>query len=91
MPLAKNTISKFNIFGLRKVNSCPPHFKTITVPYKWNTSGDVETWIYENLSGRYYIGKTVKLDADSTLQTVILIGFENHKEATFFLLSNGNL
>lgn len=91
MPLAKNTISKFNIFGLRKVKSCPPHFKTVCIPYKWDTVTSVEDWIYENLSGRYYIGKNISLDNNSTLQTSVLIGFENHKEASFFLLAYGNL
>lgn len=91
MPLSKNTISPFNVFGLRKTKTCPPHFKTLTIPYKWNTVTDLEEWIYENLSGRFYIGKTVSLNPSSGTATTVLLGFENHKEASFFLLSYGEL
>lgn len=91
MPLNKNTISPFNVFGLRKTQTCPPHFKTLTVPYKWNTVTNIDNWIYDNLSGRYYIGKTITPNPDIGTTTSVLLGFENHKEASFFLLSYTDL
>jgi hypothetical protein len=74
-----------NIFGLRQLTHCPPHFEQ--VQFDLYTGGkDITDWIYENLEGRFYIGQLTVSPSDSsrpsTIQTVV--AFEIHSEATYF-------
>jgi hypothetical protein len=76
-----------NIYGLRRLNYCPPHFEEVLfdlyVHEKYLTD-----WIYENLEGRFYMGqRTVvrppnEADKPTFIQTVV--AFENASEATYF-------
>lgn len=74
-----------NIFGLRQLTHCPPHFEQ--VQFDLYTGGkDITDWIYENLEGRFYIGQVSVAPSDNSrpiaIQTVV--AFENTSEATYF-------
>jgi hypothetical protein len=75
-----------NFFKARQMKILPPHFDVVSQPLIYNLEDSVARWIEQNLKGRYYIGKGVELK-DNTIQTVLRIGFENPKEASYFMLA----
>ena len=54
--LIHGEINPLAVFGLRRVNHCPPHFSKMIfdtyVPEKTFTD-----WIYSHLDGRFYYGE----------------------------------
>jgi hypothetical protein len=75
-----------NLLEARQVDILPPHFKTISMPATYNTNTKLQTWIYENCKGRFYIGKGVELK-EGSIENVIKIGFEEPKESSYFILA----
>jgi len=48
----------------------------------------MDKWIHDNLKGRYYIGRTLKIDPiDRGIAEVLNIGFEEPKELSYFTLA----
>jgi len=86
--LKHGVINPLNVFGLRQISHCPPHFEQVS--FDCNTTEKVLTdWIYENLAGRFYIGQTtVSRYPDTTKSTFIqtLVAFETASEASYFSL-----
>lgn len=84
--LKYNEVNPLNVHDLRQINFVPPHFKKITINQEELQHLDsprkvITSWIYENLSGRFcIISNTFNHDT-------ITIGFEEHSEASFFILS----
>jgi hypothetical protein len=77
-----------NLLGTRKLPIIPDYFETLNIEYKYNTVDAVDKWIYSNLKGRYAICKSVNIsDTTNKIETVVKIGFENEKEASYFLLA----
>jgi hypothetical protein len=73
-----------NIFGIRQLNHCPPHFEQ--VQFDLHTSEkNVTDWLYENLEGRFYLGQIDVKQPDSrpTFRQTI-VAFEYPSEATYF-------
>jgi hypothetical protein len=80
-------INPLNVAEVRKFNFLPPHiiYTEITVG-KYKTLHDVESWIEENLSGRYWTGTISKLQ-DNKRVLANSVAFEESTELTLFLLS----
>lgn len=77
-----------NVFGLRELDFCPPHFQR--VEFDQRTSDVViKNWIYENLSGRFFHGQWVNQDADVVPTKTLskCVAFEEHHEASYFLMN----
>lgn len=75
-----------NVFDLRQLSICPPHFEKIVFDLRTNVK-DISDWIYENLSGRFYIGDTFIPNPDSPTSALMiqkLVAFERHEEASYF-------
>jgi len=76
-----------NIHGLRELGWCPPHFERVLFD---SVVSDhvISSWIYENLSGRFYIGPI-----DEANKRLVLVAFEIPGEASYFslMLSQINL
>jgi len=74
-----------NIFSLRQLTHCPPHFEQVQFDL-YTGSKDITDWIYENLEGRFYIGQINVTRSDSSKPTFIktVVGFEHSSEATYF-------
>ena len=72
-----------NVFGLRQLEHCPPHFTKIEfdlrVPNK-----RVTDWIYENLEGRFWFGDYVNTSETGTTVINKAAGFERRSEASYF-------
>jgi hypothetical protein len=81
-----------DVFGLRELGFCPPHFEQITFDLRANEK-DIVDWIYENLSGRFYIGDhfAAEQDAPSRVNMQKVVGFELHEEASYFGLFLPNI
>lgn len=81
-----------DVFGLRQLDHCPPHFGTIAFDLRANMK-DITDWIYENLSGRFYVGDY--FDANETDSSRVkmhkIVGFELHEEASYFGLFLPNI
>jgi len=75
------------LLGIRKVEFLPSHFEKLVISLPYNLVGAVEKWIICNLKGRYSIGKHVILNGSNKLETALQIGFEDPKEASYFMLA----
>lgn len=75
-----------NVFGLRKLDHCPPHFVQIDFEL-YTTESIISNWIYENLSGRFYSSIVDKaVDQSTNFFRYYRVAFENHAEASYFSL-----
>lgn len=83
-------INPLNVLGCREVQDPPPYFHYYYIDLKYNIVGSVKDWIYENLKHRFYIGECLVLE-NNQYHTKIKIGFEEPKEASFFLLACSHL
>ena len=75
-----------NFFNKRRVDILPPHFEVVVQPMLYNLEDSVTRWIKTHLKGRYFVGKGVAIQ-DTGIDTVYKIGFENPKEASYFMLA----
>jgi hypothetical protein len=78
------------IFGLRRVDHCPPHFTRFLFDLR-GSEKVLTDWIWENLSGRFYFGdEYVAVDKEKldppTMQIYKLAAFEIPGEASYFSL-----
>ena len=86
-----NEVNPLNVHGLRQLNFCPPHFKKITIRKDETELKHVQKikvvidWIYEHLSGRFYINSSVS--DKGKFANEFTIAFEEHSELSFFILS----
>ena len=74
-------------FELREAHYLPPHFETITTPVMYNLQESISKWIRDHLKGRYYIGKSIDVSHTNDVSSVLKIGFEDPKEASYFMLA----
>jgi hypothetical protein len=87
MALKNGKVNPLNVLGGRKVSFPAHHFNYMTMPkYTPTYLERLDSWIYNNLNGRYYIGQSISL-IDNTVVYTTKIGFENEKELSFFTLA----
>jgi hypothetical protein len=79
-------INPLNVLGCREVSDPPLHFEYIHISLQYNIVTAIRDWIYENLKNRFYIGETLVLE-NNQFVTKIKIGFEEPRDASFFLLA----
>jgi len=82
--LKHGEVNPLNVFGLRKLEHCPPHFEQVTFnPYV--TEKHISDWIYENLSGRFYVGHR-DIYNNRSQERHCVVAFEQASEASYFSL-----
>lgn len=86
MPKLKEP-NPLTFFDLRQLKVAPAHFEYITIPVKYNLEQSVARWIEKHQKGRFYVGMSTALDQSNQIQKVLKIGFENHKELSYFTLA----
>jgi len=78
-----------NVLDIREIDFMPDHFGKIKFAVvgfnSWNTVDLCRQWIYNNLSGRFCLIKSLEI-VDNKMETVYQIGFEEQSEATMFTL-----
>jgi hypothetical protein len=92
MPIKNGKPNPLNFLDLRRVHFPAHHFHYVDLEkYSPSVLKKTDSWIYNNLNGRYYIGQGICLDSSNSISYVTKIGFEQEKELSFFLLSYSNL
>lgn len=87
MALKHGKVNLLNALDQRKVGFPAHHFHYTTLHKYTPTYHKVlDSWIYNNLNSRYYIGQAVDL-VDNVIIYVTKIGFEQEKELSFFKLA----
>lgn len=87
MALKNGKVNALNALGLRNSSFPAHHFHyTHILKYTPVLHKNLDTWIYNNLNSRYYIGQAVDI-IDNTIIFVTKIGFEQEKELSFFKLA----
>lgn len=89
----KRKVNPLNVFGMRRVKFCPPHFESANIELTYNIAKSLENWIDENTKGRYYIGQQVSNEPTSNdptkkrIKYSTVVSFENNKDLSYFLLA----
>jgi hypothetical protein len=87
MALKHGKVNALNALGVRKVPFPAHHFYYTLLPkYTLTYQKSIDSWIYNNLNSRYYVGQSIDL-VDNTIVFVTKIGFEQEKELSFFKLA----
>jgi hypothetical protein len=73
-------------FDMRRMKVCPPHFEVTSTKTMYNLEESITRWVKENLKGRYFVGKGTDIKS-GTIESVIKVGFEDPKEASYFMLA----
>jgi hypothetical protein len=80
-------INALDVLKERQVNCAFPQFsKTKLSEGEWNDN-DIEVWIKNKLKGRFYVQKLPNVGTDGKLRSSTFVGFEDHKELTYFMLA----
>lgn len=79
-------INPLNVLECRELRDPPPHFHYLTLDLKYNLQKSIRDWIVLNLKNRFYIGETLILE-DNQFALKLKVGFEEPKEASFFLIA----
>ena len=83
--LKHNEANPLAVFGLRRMDHCPPHF--VVIQFDSRSQDKVLTdWVYENLDGRFYLGDEYSNTAGGSVSMQKVIGFELPGEASYFSL-----
>ena len=79
-------LNPIDVLKQRKLKTLPPHFSTTKLG-DFEIFEGVEEWIQNKLKGRYCIVKHPKIDSSGNLKSLLLVGFEEQKELTYFMLA----
>lgn len=84
--LKHNEVNPLAVFGLRKMEHCPPHFTTVKFDCYVNDKV-ITDWIWEHLDGRFYIGDEYgSSDNKGPIYMQKVAAFELAGEASYFSL-----
>lgn len=81
--LKNGEVNPLSVHGIQRSGWCPPHFTKITIDHI--PEKPLIDWIYENLSGRFYVDVVDILEGNTYVRH-LHIGFEDAGEATYFNL-----
>lgn len=87
--LKHGEINPLNVFGIRRLEHCPPHFEKIVFQIK-TSEKKILDWVYENLESRFWLGDSYS-NVDDKLNLSKCIAFESPAEASYFLLLVDNI
>lgn len=73
-----------NVKNIRQLQHCPDYFTSVDFEIK-STPEQIRSWIYENLSGRFFLGPWV-VNKDSKFSLMHRAAFEIPSEAGYFCL-----
>lgn len=81
-------LNALGILKERELDYIAPHFCTTEVSNDFMFDEPLQSWIEKKLTGRYFIKESLSVnDSNSSRKKKILVGFEDHKEMTYFLLA----
>ena len=82
-------LNPIEVLKQRSLSVMPPHFSKIKIANQdfFNFDHSVEDWIKSKLKGRYCIVRLPAIDSDEKFKSCNFVGFEDHKELTYFMLA----
>jgi len=86
-------INPLNVFGMRRVKFCPPHFESTNVDLTYNMTNSIEQWIDKNTKGRFFLDQQVIFSPHEShmgrkkVKRTTVISFENSKDLSYFLIA----
>jgi hypothetical protein len=78
-------VNKLEVFGLRELERCPPHFTKVQFDLK-TSEKDISDWVWTNLTGRFWYGDYYYKTPDGSVAFSKLMAFELPGEASMFAL-----
>ena len=83
--IAEIKLGPLDALKKREVDFLPIHFSSTEINERY--ASKIVQWVRNKLTGRFTICRTPKIDADSKLRPTTVIGFEDEKELTYFMLA----
>lgn len=80
-------LNALDILNHRQLDAVAPHFAKMKLSEGDMFGTEVDNWIRSKLVGRYYIKRQPSISQDGKLKTATYVGFEDHKELTYFMLA----
>ena len=80
-------LNPLDVLNVREVTTLPPHFGKIKVTEADLFDKKLKQWIRTKLKGRFCIAKVPNVESSGQLKSSTFIGFEDHKELTYFMLA----
>lgn len=79
-------LNPIDVLKKRQVKFLPVHFSKIKLD-RFMLDYNIEKWIKSKLKGRYFLGNVSDVDKSNKLKVFTIIGFEDQKELTYFMLA----
>lgn len=80
-------LNPLDVLKKRKMSYLPVHFVTAKVSESSIWDASLETWVQNKLKGRYCITKVPSIDDKGKLKSITVLGLEDQKEMTYFMLA----
>lgn len=79
-------LNPIDVLKKRQVKFLPIHFSKTKLD-RFMLDFNIEKWIKSKLKGRFFLGNVSHVDQDNKLKIFTIIGFEDQKELTYFMLA----
>jgi hypothetical protein len=83
--LESGEVNPLAVWGLRRLEHCPPHFTKIEFSCTV-TEKEITDWIWKNLTGRFYVGEWYAQSNAAIIEVRKMAAFESGAEASMFAL-----
>jgi hypothetical protein len=83
--LKYNEVNALTVFGLRRMNHCPPHFTSVAFDLH-TVDKQITDWVWEHLDGRFYYGDLYTENENGSISMHKQAAFEIAGEASYFSL-----
>jgi hypothetical protein len=83
--LKLNEVNPLAVFGLRRLEHCPPYFTVVAFNLTSNEK-KISDWVWENLTGRFYLGDHYGTGDSGKIEIQKVAAFEQPGEASYFSL-----
>ena len=80
-------LNPLDVLKRRKTDFLPVHFAKVKIASYNMWDNSIEQWVQKNLKGRYCITKALSINGQGKLVTDSVLGLEDQKEMTFFMLA----
>ena len=80
-------LNPLNVLKERKMAYMPPHFSKTAISSTLFIDDEIIEWVNSKLKGRFCFTRLPVVDSNNKLHTNHIIGFEDTKEMTYFLLA----
>jgi len=80
-------LNPIEVLKQREVSTLPPHFSTTKIADTLFLDEDIKQWVRTKLKGRFCIIRHPAINGNGGVQSATILGFENQKELTYFMLA----